>query len=240
MRWSSRSEASRSETCRSSNQGSRVGQLTRRRQHHDRSSAVGWPGGGESDPGADRAAENAVAQARYVVAFIEEQLSSDQRFTLTPDLLCTLNRLAVDGIVADAGEFRSANLTIAGSRPVPPDWSLVPKLVDDCCRYVNNCATDQALHQAAHVMWRVNWIHPFADGNGRTARAATYVVFSVSQRILLPGRTILPERIARERIKYHKVLEEADRAWKKSETVALQNAEGFLDRLIRAQLSDVD
>ncbi len=27
---------------------------------------------------------------------------------------------------------------------------------------------------AAYALWRLNWIHPFIEGNGRTARAACY------------------------------------------------------------------
>jgi hypothetical protein len=27
---------------------------------------------------------------------------------------------------------------------------------------------------AAYGLWRLNWIHPFVEGNGRTARAVCY------------------------------------------------------------------
>jgi hypothetical protein len=37
------------------------------------------------------------------------------------------------------------------------------------------CADATAIHLAAYLMWRLNWIHPFADGNGRTARMTSYV-----------------------------------------------------------------
>ncbi|MBL8221394.1 MAG: Fic family protein, partial [Bryobacterales bacterium] len=30
------------------------------------------------------------------------------------------------------------------------------------------------------VMWRLNWIHPFFGGNGRTARSASYLVLCAS------------------------------------------------------------
>lgn len=40
-------------------------------------------------------------------------------------------------------------------------------------------------HLGAYVLWKLNWIHPFADGNGRTARAVAYVVMSIKLDSLL-------------------------------------------------------
>ena len=49
----------------------------------------------------------------------------------------------------------------------------------------------------AYALWRLNWIHPFVEGNGRTARAACYYLICMRQGRLLPGRKIVPERIGR-------------------------------------------
>jgi Fic family protein len=43
------------------------------------------------------------------------------------------------------------------------------------------------IHLAAYLMWRLNWIHPFADGNGRTSRIISYVVLSIRAGAILPG-----------------------------------------------------
>jgi hypothetical protein len=40
-------------------------------------------------------------------------------------------------------------------------------------------------------MWRTNWVHPFDDGNGRTARAASYLVLCVKLGYRLPGKKSL-------------------------------------------------
>jgi Fic family protein len=45
---------------------------------------------------------------------------------------------------------------------------------------------------ATFVLWRLNNIHPFINGNGRTARAATYFVLCVKAGGWLQGTTILP------------------------------------------------
>jgi Fic family protein len=59
----------------------------------------------------------------------------------------------------------------------------------------------------------MNWIHPFADGNGRTARAISYVVLSIKLDSLLPGTPTIPDQIAADKSPYYKALELADDAW---------------------------
>ena len=65
----------------------------------------------------------------------------------------------------------------------------------------------------AYALWRLNWIHPFVEGNGRTARAACYYLLCLKQSQLLPGRKIVPERIRENRKPYYAALQAADQAW---------------------------
>jgi Fic family protein len=62
-------------------------------------------------------------------------------------------------------------------------------------------------------MWRLNWIHSFTDGNGRTSRAVSYLVLCIRLRALLPGRLTIPEQIEQDRTPYYRALEAADNAW---------------------------
>jgi Fic family protein len=49
---------------------------------------------------------------------------------------------------------------------------MVLEQIEFMCDYVNDrWAEASAVHLCAYVLWRLNWIHPFGDGNGRTARA---------------------------------------------------------------------
>jgi len=61
-------------------------------------------------------------------------------------------------------------------------------------------------------MWRLNWIHLFTDGNGRTSRAVSYLVLCVRLKTLLPGKLTIPEQIEKNRTPYYKALEAADDA----------------------------
>ncbi len=186
----------------------------------------------------EAAAAAAVRQARYVMHFIATAVGGGEAGAITADVLLELNRLALEGVDAQAGSFRSEEVMIAGSRHEPPAHIHVVRMVDECCRYMNDLGNGTALHRSAYALWRINWIHPFGEGNGRVARAAAYMVFSVGERTVLPGDVALPERIAREKIKYYRLLGEADRAWKRSKKVALTNLEQFLGRLIQAQLRE--
>ena len=54
---------------------------------------------------------------------------------------------------------------------------------------------------ASYVLWRINNIHPFVNGNGRTARAVCYFVLCVKIGALLPGKIILPELLRDEPVR---------------------------------------
>jgi Fic family protein len=67
---------------------------------------------------------------------------------------------------------------------------------------------------AAWTLWRLNYIHPFINGNGRTARAVCYFVLCVKAGGLLPGSEILPELLVRERTRYCEALAAVDESMK--------------------------
>jgi Fic family protein len=81
----------------------------------------------------------------------------------------------------------------------------------------------------------MNWIHPFADGNGRTGRAVSYVVMSIKLDSLLPGTPTIPEQIASNKDPYYKALEGADKAWA-SRKVDVSALESLLGDMLAQQL----
>jgi Fic family protein len=104
--------------------------------------------------------------------------------------------------------FRGAGM----SRPVLTSYLVVEEL----CDYVNdNWESSTPIHLAAYVMWRLNWIHPFADGNGRTSRILSYVVLSIRAGFVLPGSPTIPDQIADNRVPYFDALDAADDAYRK-------------------------
>jgi Fic family protein len=91
----------------------------------------------------------------------------------------------------------------------------------------------------AYALWRLNWIHPFVEGNGRTARAACYYLICMKQGRLLGGKKIVPERIRENRRPYYDALKAADQAWEQGDFNVSQLAD-YLSGLLKAQLTDRD
>jgi Fic family protein len=83
-----------------------------------------------------------------------------------------LHRLVLKQIDDEhAGRYRPLNVTIAGARHVPPDMLAVPDQMAELLNWYNNQATNlHAVERAARLHIDFVKIHPFVDGNGRTAR----------------------------------------------------------------------
>lgn len=157
-------------------------------------------------------------------------------FKLRPSMLLGLQRTALQGLTSYAGLYRPASVEIGKSKHTPPGAHLVAGLVEEMCDYVNESWNDKsAVHLAAYVMWRLNWIHPFADGNGRTSRATSYLVLCIKSGYLLPGENTIPEQIAHNKAPYYAALEAADEAWGRG-VVDLRAMEDLLSAALATQL----
>ncbi len=169
----------------------------------------------DQDEIARREAENGLRQFALALEMIRNHVKDRERpFKLRAGYIIQLHKLALEGIHRLAGTYRNTPVTIGGSRHQPPDSAFVADEVQDLCSYVNdNWESKTAAHLAAYVLWKMNWIHPFADGNGRTARAISYVVMSIRLDSLLPGTPTIPDQIAADKNPYYNALELADEAW---------------------------
>jgi Fic family protein len=186
---------------------------------------------------AAREGENGLLQAQLAIEIIKTFVKDKERpFRLRQSLIIQLHAVVLKGIHRLAGTFRNGPAKIQGSGHQPPDYAVVSDEVADMCEYVNTNWGRSAVHLAAYVLWRMNWIHPFADGNGRTARAVSYIVMSVKLDSLLPGSTTIPDQIASDKTPYYDALEKADLAWKKSETVDVSALEQLLSGMLATQL----
>jgi len=92
-------------------------------------------------------------------------------------VLCENDILRVHGLVLEnietefAGRFRNGQVRILGANFIPPNFMKVHALVKELIVYVNrNPDTLDPIELVAKFHHRFVWIHPFFDGNGRTAR----------------------------------------------------------------------
>lgn len=80
------------------------------------------------------------------------------------------------------GLFRKSNDIIVVNRDgeisyVPPDCENLDEILTDFCIFANETNTQKFIHpiiRAAILHFLIGYIHPFTDGNGRTARAIFY------------------------------------------------------------------
>ena len=138
----------------------------------------------------------------------------------------------------DAGTIRTADNQVGG--PVvlfqPPPWQEVPDHLDQACSYATQSLRDgNVLHTAAYALWRINWIHPFGDGNGRTARALTYAILCVGFGRMLPGTPTVAESITINHFPYWDALKAADLQWKRGE-LDVSEMEVLLSDLVERQI----
>lgn len=98
---------------------------------------------------------------------------------ITGRLVRELHQMVLSRIADEwAGVFRTVPVRIAGAKYQPPHFLEVPRLMDE---WENEIITSSAtLHPAllaADIHEQLVTIHPFVDGNGRTARLMMNLIF---------------------------------------------------------------
>lgn len=180
---------------------------------------------------------NAIGQFDWAIGRIESGLE-EQSYNLDLSQLLILNLLAVNGIRVDAGRLRVYSVGIRNSPHKPPPQDEVPGLVDEMLAYVNTNWDRSALHLAAYLLWRVNWIHPFGEGNGRTSRMVAYMILSIRLGFLLPGTRTIPDLIAGDRKTYYDALSAADQMAVEGK-IDVSQMEALVEQLLAEQLADL-
>jgi Fic/DOC family len=181
--------------------------------------------------------ETILHQYDLVVELVKAHTTPDSaRFILTPDIIVNLQAsLAFSG--GPQPGYRSFPVRIVTNEFEPVAPSEVPRAVEELCAYVNqNWDTADALELAAYVLWRLNWIHPFNDGNGRTARALSYIILCIKLGSLLPGTPTIPEQLLERRGDYYDALARADEAYRERGIVDIGSVRDLLSAMLLRQL----
>lgn len=190
----------------------------------------------DKDARARLEAANGVRQTDFVFTTIERNLANNGKFRLRPSLLGELNRLAVEGLTPYAGVPRPHGMSITGSGHTPPAPAKVQELLEELCDYVNDNWDKSPVHLAAYVMWRLNWIHPYDDGNGRTSRAAAYIVLSLRLGTRLPGSNTIVDQIVQTKSAYYRALEAADARFDSGQ-IDVSDMESLISALLAKQFA---
>lgn len=178
---------------------------------------------------------NGNRQYDFLRSIVQASLEMGRPF-LSQHVIKAFNFQAITCLHTNPGEYRPCPVTVGAH--VPPDHYRVPALMDDFINLVNrNWEQADAVVLATYVLWRLNNIHPFINGNGRTARAACYFVLCLKAGGWMRGDTILPELIRRERDEYCAHLQVAHDSFAASGAPNLDLLHGLVTKLLDEQLA---
>jgi len=160
-------------------------------------------------------------------AFAAYEAMADWNPSSVKDLLAA-HRLLMAGLVDDAGRFRTRSVGIAqGERVVhlAPPADRVPGLMKDLLAWLKRTDT-HPLVASSVFHYELEFIHPFADGNGRMGRLWQTAILSRWNPLFayLPVETVIRER----QTEYYRVLGACDKAG---------NSTAFIEFLLAALLT---
>ena len=134
---------------------------------------------------------------------------------LTEELLLTIHRLMTEKTLdnsEDAGRFRTndkvvvADMVEGGIIYTPPSFQEIPEFVESLCDFFNNDNPRTFIHPIIRgiiVHFMLAFMHPFVDGNGRTARALFYW-YMLKEGYKLTEYMSISRVIAKSKSKYEK------------------------------------
>lgn len=185
-----------------------------------------------------REIENVVRALRGINATAQ----AGEELLISSQWLCEQNRLILDGLEVDdhvePGEFTTAQVVVGGYRGAPPRD--VPYLIDRLVDWINELTGDgsdsddlqffQAFLAATLGHLYLAWIHPFGDGNGRTARLLECAILTKSGLVPWVSSNVLSDHYNQTRTEYYRRLDQASRARDVAGFLRYA-AQGFVDEL---------
>lgn len=128
--------------------------------------------------------EQMIVNNYLTMGYIKEHTKPNDLLTL--DLIKEIHKRVTKDTFEDKryeGAFRADNEVEVVSRDenqtiyIPPDYTEVQNLLENVCKFINGEPSEYYLHpmvKAIILHYMLGYIHPFNDGNGRTARALFY------------------------------------------------------------------
>ena len=150
----------------------------------------------------------------HALDWVKEQVSR-QSNSLKEDDILKIHNVILKGINDEnAGHYRSVPVRISGAAVVLPNPAKVPALMAEFQAWLG-CKNDlHPVEYAAEAHYKLVTIHPFVDGNGRTARLLMNLILMMSG---YPPAIIRK----RDRLAYISALEKAQLGGSKEDYYAL-------------------
>ena len=140
------------------------------------------------------------------IHYLYDLIEHDKRQTVSERLIRSLQQLVIKDIEdQESGQYRKGNVMITGSSHRPPEPYEVTKLMEELVSWVRkNQNKMHPVELAALAHHKLVNIHPFSDGNGRTARLFMNL-------ILMQKGYPMVIILKNDRQKYYRALDMADR-----------------------------
>ncbi len=131
-----------------------------------------------------------------------------------------LNAMVLDGLDVEPevkpGQVRTHSVTVGPYRA--PDWEKCDELLGQLCDWLSSsqfAGLDEmrvptAIIKASLAHLYLAWIHPFGDGNGRTARLCEYIVL-VTSGVPTSAAHLISNHCNRTRDQYYEGAEVCER-----------------------------
>ena len=176
-------------------------------------------------------------------------LIADGKFALSLGVVQELNLMVLDGLEVDdhvvPGQFTEAQVGVARYRGAPPrdleflTQLLVEWLDSDDFRSASDRREDFlfAVLRAVVAHVYIAWIHPFGDGNGRTARLIEFCILTEAG-VPSPAAHLLSNHYNETRSAYYRHLDASSRSGGDLAPFLSYALEGLVDQL-QLQLDEV-
>ena len=137
--------------------------------------------------------------------YLYDLINKNKRQTISEVLIRNLHQIIVQETDKEwAGRYRNAKVIIGGAKHTPPDALQVPEKMRRLISWLNSQKNKMNIVELSALLHhKLVHIHPFFDGNGRTARLAMNL-------LLLQAGYPLVVILKNDRKKYYAVLDKAD------------------------------
>jgi len=137
--------------------------------------------------------------------YLYDLTDKNKKHTISEMLIRNLHQIIIQETDKEwAGKYRNANVIIGGSKHTPPDALQVPQKMRDLISLLNSQKDKvNIIELSALLHHKLVFIHPFFDGNGRTARLTMNL-------LLMQSGYPLVIILKNDRRKYYNVLDKAD------------------------------
>jgi Fic family protein len=176
---------------------------------------------------------------------LHDRIAVGENIQITPELICEFNRQILqdtqlrEGVVP--GKIRTESVAVGSYRAAPAEDC--EYLLDRLAEWLNSStfvSSDREIQfalllaRAVYAHLYLAWIHPFGDGNGRTARLTEFIILAGSGQVPIPAAHLLSNHYNLTRDRYYRELAQASKQGQSTLGFLSYAIEGFIDGIREA------